>query len=238
MADYAFRTIEDRRKIQEMWEEGRSPREIAGAFEKSLDVVYTELSRGRDGTRLPDQRLRYSADLAQRKVQQSLERRGRKAGKENRMKRKEIKWRREGRRVMTGRQDGVIFRIWTPYDAPEKGYSVSSNDTKGRGRGINTADHKTFPTWEAAVEFCQQIMVGEVDLETMRAEFDAAEAEKERRAIRRAVAEAKEFRGHLERAGISYTTLLHLVALQEGMGGLAHNILLGYEHGEGWPDGT
>lgn len=50
------------------------------------------------------------------------------------MKRKEIKWRREGRRVMTGRQDGVIFRIWTPYDAPEKGYSVSSNDTKGRGR--------------------------------------------------------------------------------------------------------
>ena len=81
MADYAFRTIEDRRKIQEMWEEGRSPREIAGAFEKSLDVVYTELSRGRDGTRLPDQRLRYSADLAQRKVQQSLERRGTKAGK-------------------------------------------------------------------------------------------------------------------------------------------------------------
>ena len=52
MADYAFRTIEDRRKIQEMWEEGRSPREIAGAFEKSLDVVYTELSRGRDGTGL------------------------------------------------------------------------------------------------------------------------------------------------------------------------------------------
>ena len=104
------------------------------------------------------------------------------------MKRKEIKWRREGRRVMTGRQDGVIFRIWTPYDAPEKGYSVSSNDTKGRGRGINTADHKTFPTWEAAVEFCQVIMVVEFDLETMRAEFVAAEAEKERRAIRRAVA--------------------------------------------------
>lgn len=154
------------------------------------------------------------------------------------MKRKEIKWRREGRRVMTGRQDGVIFRIWTPYDAPEKGYSVSSNDTKGRGRSINTAGHKTFQTWEAAVEFCQQIMVREVDLETMRAEFDAAEAEKERRAIRRAVAEAKEFRGHLERARISYTTLLHLVALQEGMGGLAHNILLGYEHGEGWPSGT
>lgn len=100
------------------------------------------------------------------------------------MKRKEIKWRREGRRVMTGRQDGVIFRIWTPYDAPEKGYSVSSNDTKGRGRGINTADHKTFPTWEAAVEFCQQIMVGEVDLETMRAQ-EQAEAERREASRRR-----------------------------------------------------
>ena len=84
------------------------------------------------------------------------------------MKRKEIKWRREGRRVMTGRQDGVIFRIWTPYDAPEKGYYVDSHDTKGKGRSIKTADRKAFPTWEAAVEFCQQIMVGEVDLETMR----------------------------------------------------------------------
>lgn len=153
------------------------------------------------------------------------------------MKRKEIKWRREGRGTMAGRQDGIIFRIFHPWDAPERGHTVSCYDTRGTGREISTAGYREF-TWEEAVEFCQQIMVGEVDLETMRAEFDAAEAEKERRAIRRAVAEAKEFRGHLERAGISYTTLLHLVALQEGMGGLAHNILLGYEHGEGWPDGT
>lgn len=81
MADYAFRTIGDRLEIQRLWEKGCSPKEIAGTVGKSLGVVYTELSRGRDGTRLPDQRLRYSAELAQRKVQQSLERRGRKAGK-------------------------------------------------------------------------------------------------------------------------------------------------------------
>ena len=73
MADYAFRTIGDRLEIQRLWEQGYSPKEIAGTVGKSLDVVYTELSRGRDGTRLPDQRLRYSAELAQRKVQQSLE---------------------------------------------------------------------------------------------------------------------------------------------------------------------
>ena len=68
MADYAFRTIGDRLEIQRLWEQGYSPKEIAGTVGKSLDVVYTELSRGRDGTRLPDQRLRYSAELAQRNV--------------------------------------------------------------------------------------------------------------------------------------------------------------------------
>ena len=33
-------------------------------------------------------------------------------------------------------------------------------------------------------------------------------------------------------------TLLDLMELQEDMSDLAHNILLGYEHGEGWPSGT
>lgn len=51
------------------------------------------------------------------------------------MKRKEIKWRREGRRVMTGRQDGVIFRIWTPYDAPEKGVFREQQRHQGKGPG-------------------------------------------------------------------------------------------------------
>ena len=45
-------------------------------------------------------------------------------------------------------------------------------------------------------------------------------------------------REYLEAEVISYTTLLHLIALQEDMSSLAHNILLGYEHGEGWPSGT
>lgn len=153
------------------------------------------------------------------------------------MKRKEIKWRREGRGTMTGRQDGIIFRIFRPWDAPEQRHTVSCHDTRGTGRTISTTGHRTF-TWEEAVEFCQQIVVGEVDLKTMREEFDAQDAAKERQAIRKAEEEAKALREHLERAGISYTTLLHLIALQEDMSSLAHNILLGYEHGEGWPSGT
>ena len=80
MADYAFRTLEDRRKIEKLWEDGRTPKEISTHLEKSLTVIYTELNRGQDGTRLPDQRLRYSAELAQRRVQASLERRGKRTG--------------------------------------------------------------------------------------------------------------------------------------------------------------
>lgn len=93
-------------------------------------------------------------------------------------------------------------------------------------------------TWEEAVEFCQQIAAGEVDLETMQAKFAAEDAAKERTAIRRSIEEAKRFQEELEKAGISYRTLLHLTALQQEMDGLAHNILLGVERGEGWPDGT
>lgn len=80
MADYAFRTLEDRQKIEKLWEAGKTPKEISEKLGKSLAVIYTELSRGQDGTRLPDQRLRYSADLAQKRVQQSLEKRGKRTG--------------------------------------------------------------------------------------------------------------------------------------------------------------
>ncbi len=80
MARYAFQTMEDRLTIQRLWEAGHTAKEISETMEKSVDVVYKELSRGRDGSRREDQRLRYSAQLAQLRVQQSLERRGKRAG--------------------------------------------------------------------------------------------------------------------------------------------------------------
>lgn len=83
MADYAFRTVEERQEIQKLWEKGRTPKEISETLGKSLAVVYRELSRGQDGSRLPepDGRLRYDAAMAQRRARQSLEKRGRKASR-------------------------------------------------------------------------------------------------------------------------------------------------------------
>ena len=146
-------------------------------------------------------------------------------------KRKEIKWRWEARGTMIGRQNGIIFRIYHPWDMPEREHTVSCYDTKGSARTISTAGYRKF-TWEEAVEFCQAIAAGEIDLEDLRAEFAAIEAERERQALRKAVEEAKEFRGHLEAAGISYNTLLELEALRGNLGSLGHNALLGFERGE------
>ena len=80
MACYATRTYEERMTIQRLWEAGARATEIADKLEAPLSSIYAELRRGQDGSRLQNQRLRYNADLAQTRIQQSFERRGRRAG--------------------------------------------------------------------------------------------------------------------------------------------------------------
>lgn len=76
MAGYAFRTLQARKDLQTLWENGNTVKDLAAALKVPLSTVYTELRRGRTGDRLPDQRLKYDADLAQLTMQQELERRG------------------------------------------------------------------------------------------------------------------------------------------------------------------
>lgn len=154
------------------------------------------------------------------------------------MKRKEIKFRRT-RWNIEGRQDSVIYRIHadrTLVGTCAPAYSVSTYDTKGIGRGIDTAGHRNFHM-DAAKEFCQQIAAGEIDLEALRAEYDAEDMAKEQTAVCAATETAKKFRDKLEAVGISYITLLDLEALRGNLGDMGHNILLGWERGEGWPRG-
>lgn len=153
------------------------------------------------------------------------------------MKRKEICFRRTGRRMLEGRQDGVIYRIFEPRcDDKETGraHSVQTYDTKDLGRNISTSGHKHF-TRDEAVEFCQQIAAGEIDLEAMREQFEAEDMAKEQDAIRAATEAAKKFKDRLDAVGLKYLDLLELEALRQDLGDMGHNILLGYERGEGWP---
>lgn len=153
------------------------------------------------------------------------------------MARKEIKFR-NNRGTHEGRQDGVIYRIVadrTLLGTAAPAYTVDAYDTKGKGRTISTRGHFRLHL-DGAKEFCQQIAAGEIDLEELRQRFEAEDAAKEQAAVQAATAEAKEFRTKLEAAGISYHKLLELEAERENLSSIAHNILVGWERGEGLPN--
>lgn len=155
------------------------------------------------------------------------------------MARKEIKFKRAGGASLEGRQDGVIYRIYgdrTLLGTCAPAYTVTTNDTKGKDRTINTSGHFRFHLDEAK-EFCQKIAAGEIDLGNLRQRFEEENAAKEQAAVQAATVAAKAFRDKLEAAGISYKKLLELEAERESLSGIAHNILLGWECGEGLPCG-
>ena len=59
----------------------------------------------------------------------------------------------------------------------------------------------------------------------------------ERRAVAEATEQAKNFRGRLEAAGISFGKLLELEDALDDLSFMARNILLGWENGEEFPNG-
>lgn len=67
--------------------------------------------------------------------------------------------------------------------------------------------------------------------------ISAAEVADDRAEITAAVKAAKAFRDKLEDVGISYHKLLALEEARRNVNDLAHNILLGRENGEGFPNG-
>lgn len=73
---YRYLTHDDRKKIEKMWSQNKSPREIAIAIGVTLATIYRELKRGENGRMLPDYRKAYSADQAQARFQESLRQRG------------------------------------------------------------------------------------------------------------------------------------------------------------------
>lgn len=81
MAGYAFQSLQARQALQTRWEQGQTAKALANALNVPLSTLYTELRRGRSGDRLPDQRLKYDADLAQLRMQRELEKRGRKTAR-------------------------------------------------------------------------------------------------------------------------------------------------------------
>ena len=51
MASYAFATLQARQTLQELWEQGKTVKDMAAALDVPLSTLYTELRRGRSGVR-------------------------------------------------------------------------------------------------------------------------------------------------------------------------------------------
>jgi IS30 family transposase len=73
VACYTSRTYDERKRIQWLWEAGVQAKEITDKLSVPLSTIYAELPRGQDGTWLSNMRMRYDADLAQLRLQQSYE---------------------------------------------------------------------------------------------------------------------------------------------------------------------
>ena len=154
-------------------------------------------------------------------------------------KQKEIKFQdRHG--ALRGRQNGMEF--WIRKDEPqtgsgEKRYFVAIYPVSNNPRQISTLSRQDFDL-AGAKEFCQKIAAGEIKLEDLQAAYDAEDDAKERAVFREITGKAKEFQKRLDAKGLKYTDLLELEVLAHSLGDMGHNILLGYERGEGWPSGT
>ena len=158
-------------------------------------------------------------------------------------KRKEIKFRTTVAQGTTleGRQNGVIYRIYwdrTLAGTGKPAHTVTAYNTKESGKAINTAGHIGFKSLDDAKEFCQKIAAREIKLEDLQAKFDAEDDAKERAVFREITEKAKKFHARLDAMGLKYRDLLELEVLAHSLGDMGHNILLGYERGEGWPSGT
>ena len=153
-------------------------------------------------------------------------------------KQREIKFRdRAG--DLAGCQNGMKFYIFKDKElattcAPA--HSVAVYTMNGELL-VSTGGRKYFHL-DGAKEFCQKIAAGEIKVEDVLAEFAAEDMAKEQAAIREVTERAKKFHARLDAMGLKYRNLLELEVLAHSLGDMGHNILLGYERGEGWPSGT
>jgi len=154
-------------------------------------------------------------------------------------KRKEIKFQ-NVHGALRGRQGNLIYRLYedkelTASGKPSFWVTVTHRDIESLS--MSTGGYRYF-TLDGAKEFCQGVAAGEIDPEALMMEFAMEDMKKEQATIREITEKAKKFHARLDAMGLKYSDLLELEVLAHGLGDMGHNILLGYERGEGWPSGT
>ena len=74
--NYRYLTYDERRTIEELHTNGKSPAEIAVQVKKSVSTIYNELRKGYSGALDANFRPLYSAALAQQKTIENYRKRG------------------------------------------------------------------------------------------------------------------------------------------------------------------
>lgn len=154
-------------------------------------------------------------------------------------RRKEIKFEHVGV-DLRGKQNGMTF--WIHQDMHRAAMRAPAYYVSVYPGAVNLPVFSTggsqYFHLSGAKEFCQQIAAGEIKLEGLQAAYDAEDSAKERVVFREITEKAKEFQKRLDAKGVKYTELLELEAMAHRLGDTGHNLLLGYERGEGWPSGA
>ena len=76
MNKYKYLTYEDRKQIEKMYGAGERPADIALELKVHTATIYNELKRGYTDEEDKNLRPRYSAEVAQRAIQEAFKRRG------------------------------------------------------------------------------------------------------------------------------------------------------------------
>jgi len=71
-----YMTFDDRKKLEELYAKGEELAALANSLGVHLATIYRELARGYTGELDANGRSGYSADIAQKTVQDSIKRRG------------------------------------------------------------------------------------------------------------------------------------------------------------------
>ena len=79
MSRYKYLTLADRIRLERLYQNGDRPQDIADAIGVHVATVYKELKRGDTGELDRNMRQGYSAELAQRRLQENFKCRGRRA---------------------------------------------------------------------------------------------------------------------------------------------------------------
>ena len=138
-----------------------------------------------------------------------------------------------GGRTYEGKRGNLIFELVDVrgLDDVDSIYIVKVQHKVIDTLGFTTCGHRTFPL-EEAKSFCQKIVDGEIDPETLLMEFAAEDAAKEEAAIQEATARAKTFRARLDEAGLTFMRFRELMSLYGIVGDIGHNLLLEWERKE------